>query len=406
MNFYHEPFQQISLLQQCLSQDKKPLGLFLGAGCPLSIKIEKGGKILPLIPDIAGITEIVKEKLSKSKDKSEQYKKLNDHFVKDGNKSPNVEEMLSHIRSLRTVVGKGTVRGLAAKELDMLDFEICRIIHELADKSLPSSKTPYHQLASWIDAVTRSLPVEVFTPNYDLLIELAFEELCVPYFDGFAGACKPFFDLRAMEQDVLPPRWARLWKLHGSINWYQDEMKPVFRGSTNEKGSRRVIHPSHLKYDESRRMPYLAMIDRLRAFLKQPYFAFILCGYSFRDDHINEVIVQGLQSNQTGTAFALLFNNLKKYSKAIKLALERSNLSLLARDEAIIGRRRAKWNEQDVESIPEVSQEFIKWIPSIPNDKKSKHRAELNLGDYVIFGRFLHELIGHVWQPPGVTNAE
>lgn len=228
----------------------------------------------------------------------------------------------------------------------------------------------------------------------------------MPYFDGFAGACKPFFDLRAMEQDVLPPRWARLWKLHGSINWYQDEMKPVFRGSTTEQGSRRVIHPSHLKYDESRRMPYLAMIDRLRAFLKQPYMAFILCGYSFRDDHINEVIVQGLQSNQTGTAFALLFNNLKKYSKATKLALERSNLSLLARDEAIIGRRRAKWNEQDAESIPEASQGFIKWIPSIPKDEKSKHRAELNLGDYVIFGKFLHELIGHVWQPPGVTNAE
>lgn len=144
MNFYHEPFRQISLLQQCLSQDKKPLGLFLGAGCPLSIKIEEGDKISPLIPDIAGITEIVKEKLSKSKDYNEQYKKLKDHFVMDGNKSPNVEEMLSHIRTLRTVVGKGTVRGLTAKELDMLDFEICRIIHTLADKSLPSSKTPYH----------------------------------------------------------------------------------------------------------------------------------------------------------------------------------------------------------------------------------------------------------------------
>ena len=55
----------------------------------------------------------------------------------------------------------------------------------------------------------------------------------------------------------------------------------------------RVIHPSYMKYQESRRMPYLAMVDRLRAFLKQPTSTLILCGYSFRDEHVNEVYRDG-----------------------------------------------------------------------------------------------------------------
>ncbi len=406
MNIEHEPIRQINLLQQCLSQDKKPLGFFLGAGCPLSIKTKVNDKIMPLIPDIAGMTTIVQEALSQSNEYKVLFKKLKEHFLKDGNEAPNVEDFLSHIRALRAVVGNDTVRGFNAKDLDILDFEICRIIHDLANKSLPSNETPYHQLAAWADAINRAMPVEIFTTNYDLLMEQALEDLCVPYFDGFAGSHKPLFNIRAIEQDELPPRWIRLWKLHGSINWYQNEMRHVFRGSAEEQCLKRVIHPSHLKYDESRRMPYLAMIDRLRAFLKQPSMALILCGYSFRDDHINEVIVQGLQGNPTGTAFALLFGNLKKYNKAIKLALDRSNLSLLAKDEALIGGHQARWTEINFESIQENSQEYVKWAPSDPDEKKSKYKAEMCLADYVVFGTFLNELIGETWQRFEVTNAK
>ena len=40
-----------------------------------------------------------------------------------------------------------------------------------------------------------------------------------PHFDGFVGSREPFFDIASIEQDEIPRRWARLWKLHGSINW-------------------------------------------------------------------------------------------------------------------------------------------------------------------------------------------
>lgn len=406
MNYVQDPKKQIGYLQQCLSSDKKPLGLFLGAGCPTAIRPE-GEKKSPLIPDIEGITKIVREKLPKCEECGPLLKTVEDHFTTDGRKDTTVEDMLSHIRALHAVAGKDKVRGLSAEELDKLDKNICQIIHEVADKSLPNSETPYHRIASWVDAVRRGNSVEIFTTNYDLLMEQAFEDCRIPYFDGFAGVRKPFFDLRAMEEDMLPPRWARLWKLHGSINWYQVAEKGVFRGTTKEDGdSKRVIHPSHLKYEESRRMPYLAMIDRLRAFLKQPTSTLVLCGYSFRDEHINEVIVQGLQCTPTAIAFALLFDKIVEYPQGVKLARERYNLSILARDGAVISGQESKWPEKDAEAVSADNGKWVRWIPVDPAYENGKRTAEFTLGDFDVFGQFLQELVGNVRQPPEAPNAQ
>ncbi|MBI4658754.1 MAG: SIR2 family protein [Verrucomicrobia bacterium] len=406
MNYVQDPKKQVGYLQQCLSSDKKPLGLFLGAGCPMSIRLDADKKA-PLIPDIAGITKIVRDELANCEDCGPLLKTVEEHFKKDGRDNTTVEDMLTHIRALRAVAGKDDVRGLSAEKLDKLDDKICQSIHKVADKSLPNTETPYHCLASWVDAVRRENPVEIFTTNYDLLMEQAFEDCRVPYFDGFAGVRKPFFDLRAMEEDMLPPRWARLWKLHGSINWYQVADKGVFRSTTTDDvGAKRVIHPSHLKYQESRRMPYLAMIDRLRAFLKQPTATLVLCGYSFRDEHINEVIVQGLECTQTAIAFALLYDVITEYQQAVPLARKRSNLSLLARDGAVISGQESQWPEKDAEAVSADDGTWVKWTPVGRANENGKRKPELKLGDFAIFGQFLQELVGNFRKPVETPNAQ
>jgi hypothetical protein len=404
MSYYCDPHKQVGYLQQCLSSDKKPLGLFLGAGCPVAIRTD-GESGSPLIPDICGITKAVREALSKCEECRPFLETIDDHFKKDGRSPANVEDLLSHIRALRVVAGNESVRGLSATNLDKLDEKVCQTIQELADKTLPPSETPYHCIAEWVEAVKREAPVEVFTTNYDLLIEQAFEDRRVPYFDGFAGARRPFFDIQAMEEDRLPPRWARLWKLHGSINWYHVPTRGVCRGATSEAGLRRVIHPSHLKYEESRRMPYLAMMDRLRAFLRQPTATLIVCGYSFRDEHINEVIAQGLQSTQTAIAFGLLFEEMSEYIEATKLAREQWNLSLLARDGAIISGREAMWPKKPAESVLEDADQWVEWTPVDPANGNGESMAKFLLGDFAVLGQFLHELIGVGRQPLEAPNA-
>ena len=391
MDNIQDPVKQIGYIQQCLSNDKRPIGLFLGAGCPMAIRSENND---PLIPDIAGMTILVRKRLEEDKECELSFRKIEDNLKRDGLEKPNIEDFLNHIRALRAVAGNDKVRGLSSQELDRLDKNICDQIHQIADISLPMSGTPYHHIASWVDTVQREIPVEIFTTNYDLLMEQAFESSRTPYFDGFAGARKPFF-LWTMEKDILPPRWARLWKLHGSINWYQDSDQGVFRGATQEENiSKRMIHPSYLKYQESRRMPYLAMTDRLREFLKSPTATLIICGYSFRDEHINEIIAQGLQYTQTAITFALLFENIDNYPKAVELARERFNISVLARDGAIINGQKSVWQRENNESIPVDIRNWVKCETIAPSNGNNRVKTELTLGGFGKFGELLQNLVG------------
>lgn len=157
-----------------------------------------------------------------------------------------------------------------------------------------------------------------------------------------------------MEQDAIPPRWTRLWKLHGSINWIKRKDGSVFRCShpaSPKEGEQLLIYPSHLKYDQSRRMPYLAMIDRLRAFFQDTHPVLVVCGYSFTDDHLNEVLLDGLRGNRSAHCFALVYSSIKECEIAAWQASKHVNLSVLARDGAVIGTRRGSYKPIDPSTI-------------------------------------------------------
>lgn len=303
--------------------------------------------------------------------------------------NPNIEDVLSFIRTIITVADKVVIANLEVTALRALEKNICDSIAEMARVPLPES-TPYHQLAAWIKGVNRTAPVELFTTNYDLLLESALEGYQVPYFDGFIGADKPFFDAHAIEaeSEQLPARWARLWKLHGSINWWAnstEEPSNVFRSGTIA-GEQRLIHPSHLKYDESRQMPYLAMMDRLKTFLRRPGALLITIGYSFSDRHINALLRQSLTGNADATIFGLLFKNLDQYPDAVKVAAKTPNLSLFARDKGIIGTLCESWGI-NLYGTPETG------VEKEANDPESK-KFIVSLGDFQKLGMVLSELTG------------
>jgi len=213
--FLHCPCQQASYIQQVLSSDKRRVAFFLGAGCPVSIKSLDENI---LIPDVAGLTTKVCEQLSKSEAHKENFKRVIQRLANSNISTPNIEEILTLIRSLSEVAAGGAIDSLTFNTLNELDAEICKITTDIVRARLPNDKTPYHKLVTWIGGIRRSHAVEIFTTNYDLLMEQALEERRVPYFDGFVGSDCTFFDLSSIEQDELPSRWARLWKVHGSIS--------------------------------------------------------------------------------------------------------------------------------------------------------------------------------------------
>lgn len=395
----HDPLKHIKFLRQTLSQDKKPLGFFISAGCPLAVNMPE--KEWPLIPDVAKLTEhIITELKSKTEEKN-FFDKLIEEVILSNLKSNNIEDILSFLRGLKEVSVGNSVRGFTNENLVELEKNICNKIVEKLEVNLPDKETPYHKLAQWI-SIDREKPIEVFTTNYDLLLEEAFEDLSIPYFDGFVGSRQSFFDLRAVEDNLIPKHWTRLWKIHGSINWFQKENKEVYRSSlTKANGDSYLIYPSHLKYEQSRKMPYLALIDQLNRFLRLPNSLMVLSGYSFNDEHLNDTILSALKANPNSMVIALLFDTLtldnpgemvERYPKAIQLAKNRNNLALWSSDEAMIGTVRGKWK---ITSEMEDEDNLANCIQKIPPMEDSDEKHLLNLGDFSKLGDFLQALIGY-----------
>ncbi len=383
---FHDPIRHSESLSQAYAEDKRPLGFFLTAGCPFSIRINGN----PLIPDMAGLTSSVEQGIPQGALR-ESFFRAKNALVADGIANPNIESILTFLRSLRQVAGCDHVRGFSASELENLDKAIGDQIMTQVHVTLPESMTSFDRLAMWIGSRRREFPVEIFTTNYDLLIEQALERARVPHFDGFVGSRNPFFDHQAIEDDQLPARWARLWKLHGSINWAIDRSGSAIRTVDPGSAEHPLIHPSHLKYTDTRRMPYLAMIDQMRAFLHRPSAALVVCGYSFNDAHLNEVLLQGVQSNPTAIIFALQYGGLASYPSAIKLSGSNSNFNTLAEDEAVIGTLRAPWRLPQ-SAGPSQEQWSVFW-ESIGQESEGRVPGKFLLGDFDQFGRFLALLV-------------
>ena len=277
MNGDHDPLRHLRYLRQSLSQDNEAIGFFISAGCPLSVAMPDGE--WPLIPDVKNLTIAISDVL----DTGDKYSQLLKELQTADKDPENIEDILSFLRSLRAVSKGGEVRGLTEADLAELEINICNEIVNKLNVDLPGAETPYHRLCNWVRSIDRKVAIELFTTNYDLLLEQALEDLEVPYFDGFVGSRRSFFDLRAVEDSLIPAHWSRLWKIHGSINWHQTtkaEERTVYRSSSPDDGDAHLIYPSHLKYEESRKMPYLALIDQLSRFIRRKSSFLVLNGYS------------------------------------------------------------------------------------------------------------------------------
>lgn len=410
----HDAAQQARNLRQVLQDDKQRIGCFLGAGCPLGVFDADEQKSMVLIPAVAELTKRVADGLD-ALDKKEGAKSTlkaswdvlcGECKLPDG-KEPTVEDVLTEIRTLANRRGRTEVLGMTKDALNEIDSEICKLISGEMRKSLPAHRCSYHRFASWIGGLRRRSPVEVFTPNYDLLFEQAFEQHPLPHFDGFVGSREPWFDVASIEHDAIPARWARLWKLHGSINWEKAEetidgntVTRVVRVTREAQAGKVMIYPSHLKYDQSRRLPYLVMLDRLRAFfrgrtdrLDDDAPRLVICGYSFLDDHLNEILLDGLRGNRNAQCFALMYSSLADHPRAVEYAIKQGNLTVLAKDGAVVGTRQGLYRSGTA-GVDEHKPWLVEELVAPPAGGAAVATPRSRLGDFHFFGLFLEQLCG------------
>ena len=241
----HDPDRFIADLRQILSQGRKRIGLVVGAGAPMSIKVDANGRLSetgsPLIPGVEELTSLVSKGLQ-----DETQRAAVATLAQSIGEKTNIEQILSQVRLLEKALGDVKVQGLDFQGYALLGKNICDQIGKIVAVNLPGERNAYNELVAWISGTLRTHAIEIFTSNYDLLFEEAFEQARVPYFDGFTGGSAPFFDPVTVANDDLPPRWSRLWKLHGSIGWAL-EGGNIVRG--RGRNSTQLIFPDHLKYD-------------------------------------------------------------------------------------------------------------------------------------------------------------
>ena len=378
----HNPDRYMGDLRQVLSQGRKRIGLLIGAGAPTAIHVDDQNQIVdngvPLIPDVAGLTEAV---LSALDNGERRVVEILMKEIEAASSLVNIETILTQIRRLAQAIGASAVHGLNAQSYDNLARRICTEIGNSVRASLPPSSNPYTEVVSWISGTQRLHSVEIFTPNYDLLVEEAFERARVPYFDGFSGSHRPFFDAASVSTDELPPRWSRLWKLHGSLGWAVFDDIVV---RTGQRNATELIYPDHLKYDQVTRHPYSALFERLRQFLLTPDTLLLCTGFSFLDSHICAVIDEALAANSHTAIYAFQYRALDEEKAAARIARARPNLSVYARDRAIISGVEGVWRPGSPpnEDWEEIRRMFWR---TPPND----HPGEFLLGDFAMLATFL-----------------
>jgi hypothetical protein len=199
----------------------------------------------------------------------------------------------------------------------------------------------------------------IFTTNYDIFNEIALEELGVIYTNGFTGFVERYFNpstfnyAYAEQLDLNNKKWnvidnfIYLYKLHGSITWIEDEttnalfkikeiQKPQFQEENNY-----MIYPTPMKQNSSFGSPYSDLFREFQKKLMQNNNVLVTIGYSFSDEHINNLIYQAL----TIPTFRLIIIGNYKSKNINKLFnLDDSRIWIIGEEE--------KWEDNKLKEIP------------------------------------------------------
>lgn len=334
----HKPQEFAAALGAKLATRSRHVCMFLGAGAARACGL----------PDVAALQACVQSALG-PEDRAALDRQI---------EGRNIEQALSRLRRIASLItGDDTVDGLNASQAQALDISICQAIVralDIAGKDL----TPMRHLAAWAARADYHQPVELFTVNYDLLIETALESLGVPYFDGFVGNLQARFRTELVEaspgatEGYVPQQFVRLWKLHGSVNWVRSDDHQIVRiGQPVPEGLPAAIYPSDAKYEESRRVPFVVLQDRLRRALHQPETLVLIAGFSFRDAHLNEMLFDAATRRERSEFVVLCYDAIP--DDLSERAGRTPNIQVVGRTEAVLGGVRGAWNPP-AETIPDL----------------------------------------------------
>ena len=264
--------------------------------------------------------------------------------VEDKNFEKNLEAFLSVLHSLSFYHSKinneadeeARKINQVIKEARSFILEKCLNEKNIKDKRdselLEVYKTFYKKLLTRNSTLPR---LNIFTTNYDLYSERAMDSLGIHYVNGFTGGISKYFNptifnyALAEKMDLSQSKWNvidnffYLYKIHGSVNWVEnDDEGKLFKiqeiqdstFNTLKDKETVMIHPTPLKYNASLGSPYSDLFREFQKKLMQNNNILVTIGYSFSDEHINNLIFQAF----TIPSFRLIIIGSEKQSETIE----------------------------------------------------------------------------------------
>jgi hypothetical protein len=175
-----------------------------------------------------------------------------------------------------------------------IDFTYEGLVEELTLKD--PKKASY--IEGLKDLCIDDCKLDLFTLNYDLCIETALTSASVSFANGFdtKGVWSP--------ATFAEGSTVRLFKLHGSLDWVDDEVYGLCSLQFPQHEIARTIQSDQTRpslifgtaHKLSAREPFLTLAYH---FSQRVLKTKILCivGYSFGDEHVNQIIEQGMKKN-------------------------------------------------------------------------------------------------------------
>ncbi|QCZ92816.1 SIR2 family protein [Salinimonas iocasae] len=229
------------------------------------------------------------------------------------------------------VYGSGKIR----KELEKLKFEIGSGLSSFANKVLLSENNIINSadnelaaeclmsfLVSFSSRSATRERLNLFTTNYDRIIEYGAELAGIRLIDRFVGSINPIFRSSRVDVDMHynppgirgEPRYlegvVHYTKLHGSLDWtaqdgvikrfalpYGASDISTYSNKTDQRNL--MIYPNSTKDRETAEYPYVELFRDLAASTCRPNSTVFIYGYSFGDEHINRVLIDMLSIPST-----------------------------------------------------------------------------------------------------------
>lgn len=147
----------------------------------------------------------------------------------------------------------------------------------------------------------KSLTLDIFSMNYDMVFENHFaEKMAKPYRGFYSGEWRGFSKAaNSEESDII-----NLYKLHGSLDWMRLidgtilEKTPIEDDYEDSDGENRVEHDPFIIFGQGTKFfsvePFFSMIQTFNRKLKERDYYFVI-GYSFFDPYINNLLIQAVK---------------------------------------------------------------------------------------------------------------